>query len=117
MNKHIGTSLDSLFEELGEKEEVDLLASKKLLAETVRQGMAQADLSQSELAKRMHTSRNQVTRLLDPTDTGVTLATLAKASNALGLRLGVTLATRQHRRRSPARSNNSALRAGAGPRR
>jgi hypothetical protein len=30
MKKHIGTTLDSLFEELGEKEEVGLLTQKKL---------------------------------------------------------------------------------------
>jgi hypothetical protein len=30
MKKHIGSTLDALFEELGEKEEVDLLTQKKL---------------------------------------------------------------------------------------
>jgi len=35
----------------------------------------------------MHTSRTVVHRLLDPKDTGVTLATLWKASRALGVKL------------------------------
>ena len=30
MKKHIGTTLDSLFEELGEKEEMKVLTQKKL---------------------------------------------------------------------------------------
>ncbi len=40
MKKRIGTTLDSLFEELGEKEEVDLLTQKKLLAARIEQAMA-----------------------------------------------------------------------------
>jgi hypothetical protein len=35
----------------------------------------------------MNTSRTVVHRLLDPTDTGVTFATLMKASTALGVKL------------------------------
>jgi antitoxin HicB len=39
------------------------------------------------MAARMHTSRMVVNRLLDERDTGVTLATLARASVALGTSL------------------------------
>jgi antitoxin HicB len=42
-------------------------------------------VTQSALAARMATSRTVVHRLLDPTDTSVTLATIAKASAALGM--------------------------------
>ncbi len=44
-------------------------------------------ITQSELAQSMDTSRTVVHRLLDPRDTGVTSATVAKASKALGVRL------------------------------
>ena len=44
-------------------------------------------MTQVELAKAMRTSRTVVHRLLDPRDTSVTLATLAKASKALKVRL------------------------------
>ncbi len=87
MNKHIGSSLTSLFEELGESHEIDLLTQKKLLALKVQRAMQRRNMSQSELAKAMSTSRTVVHRLLDPADTGVTLATVAKASRALGVRL------------------------------
>ena len=87
MNKHIGASLTSLFEELGESHEIDLLTQKKLLALKVQRAMQRRNMSQSELAKAMSTSRTVVHRLLDPADTGVTLATVAKASRALGVRL------------------------------
>jgi len=88
-NKHIGSSLESLFEELGELGEVQTLASKKILAEQFRRSMELKHVSQKALADRMATSRTVINRLLDPNDTGVTLATMVKASDALGMRLEV----------------------------
>jgi antitoxin HicB len=87
MKKHIGSTLESLFEELGEKQDVDLLTQKKLLAARIAQAMAQRKITQTDLAHAMRTSRTVVHRLLDPKDTGITLATLWKASKALGVRL------------------------------
>lgn len=83
----IGSTLESLFDELDEREDVELLTQKKLLASKIEQAMARRNMTQSELAKRMRTSRTVVHRLLDPRDTSVTLATLAKASKALGVKL------------------------------
>jgi ribosome-binding protein aMBF1 (putative translation factor) len=87
MNKHIGTTLDSLFVELGEAEDVALLTQKKLLAEKVRRAMEKKGMTSAGLATAMKTSRTVVHRLLDPTDTGVTLATICKAENALKVKL------------------------------
>lgn len=87
MKKHVGSTLDSLLEELGEKEEVGLLAQKKILALKIERAMAKKKMSKKRLAEAMHTSRTVVHRLLDPKDTGVTLATLWKASRALGVKL------------------------------
>jgi DNA-binding Xre family transcriptional regulator len=85
--KYIGSTLDSLLDELGEREEVELLTQKKLLAAKIERAMARQRMTQVELAKAMRTSRTVVHRLLDPHDTSVTLATLSKASKALGVRL------------------------------
>jgi len=87
MNKHIGSSLTSLFDETGEAPDMDLLTQKKLLAFKIQRAMEKKRMNQTELAKAMETSRTVVHRLLDPADTGVTLATVAKASKALGVRL------------------------------
>ena len=87
MKKHIGSTLDSLFEELGEKEEVNLRTQKKLLAARIEQVMHHRSMTKSQLAHAMRTSRTVVHRLLDPRDTGVTLATIWKASKALGVKL------------------------------
>ena len=85
--KNIGSTLDSLFDELGEHEDVELLTQKKLLAEKIERAMAKRNMSQAELARTMRTSRTVIHRLLDPRDTSVTLATLSKASKALGVKL------------------------------
>lgn len=87
MKKHIGSTLDSLFEEMGEKEEVDLRTQKKLLAAKIEKAMALRHMTKTGLAEAMRTSRTVVHRLLDPKDTGVTLATIWKAAKALGVKL------------------------------
>ncbi len=87
MNKHVGSTLDSFFEETGELEEVELLTQKKLLSHKIQRAMERQKLTQTDLARAMSTSRTVVHRLLDPHDTGITLSTIARASKALGVRL------------------------------
>jgi antitoxin HicB len=87
MKKHIGSTLNSLFEELGETEDVELLTQKKLVSAKIERAMARRKMTQTDLAQAMHTSRTVVHRLLDPRDTSVTLATLSRASRALGVKL------------------------------
>jgi antitoxin HicB len=74
--------VDFLIEE-GIKDDVDLLTLKKVLADEIEMRMKKKHINHSELAKRMSTSRNQVYRLLDESDTGITLGTLSKAAQAL----------------------------------
>lgn len=83
----VGSTLDSLLQELGESEEVGLLAQKKILSIKIQKAMARRRMTRVGLAKAMETSRTTVQRLLDPMDTGVTLATLWRASRALGVKL------------------------------
>jgi len=83
MNKHLGSSLDDLLQEDGMQEEVTATAIKRVIAWQIAQAMKAQKVSRTEMASRMHTSRMVVTRLLDETDTGVTLATLARVSVAL----------------------------------
>jgi antitoxin HicB len=87
MKRHVGSTLESLFEELDEKEDVDTLTQKKLLAAKIERAMIRKNMTKAGLADAMATSRTVVYRLLDPSDTGVTLATLLKASKVLGVRL------------------------------
>jgi antitoxin HicB len=107
-NKHIGSSFASFLDEEGIREEVDLrarkkiladlLAKKKVLAEQMLAKMKRSSVSRTQLATRMSTSRTVINRLLDPRDTSVTFITLAKASAALDLNLLVSLEPRSHTR-------------------
>lgn len=91
MNKHIGTDFDDFLEVDGLKEEVTAAALKRVIAWQVRQAMKAKGISQTEMAHRMHTSRMVVRRLLDEDDTSVTLATLARASVAIGVPFRIEL--------------------------
>jgi len=91
MNKHVGSNFDDLLQEDGTLEEVTATAVKRVIAWQIAQAMKAQKVSKTEMASRMHTSRMVVARLLDETDTGVTLATLARASVALGTPLHVEL--------------------------
>jgi len=81
--------LETLLAETGELEEVRAMAAKKILAADIRHMMEQRGMTKAQLAKSMHTARPVVDRLLDPTNTSVTLKTLAKAAAVLGGQLRV----------------------------
>jgi antitoxin HicB len=95
MNPHKGSSLRSLFEELGEWDEVEALTQKKIVAETLRREMAKKKVTKSALAKRMATSRSQLDAILDSNDPGLTLLSLSRAAFALGLTPEIRFKTRR----------------------
>jgi antitoxin HicB len=84
MNKHIGSNFDDFLSEEGMREEVTAAAVKRVIAWQFAQAMKAQKVSKTEMAARMQTSRMVVNRLLDENDTSVTLATLTRASVALG---------------------------------
>jgi len=87
----LGSSFDAFLDEQGLYEEATLAATKRVLAEQIRQAMEQEHLSKAEMARRMHTSRSALERLIDPKNENVTLQTLDKAAKAIGRRLTVAL--------------------------
>ena len=91
-NPHIGPSLDDFLVEEGIFEEVNDAAVKRVLVWQIEQAMKEQDLSKTAMAERMHTSRAQVDRLLDPHNESVTLQTLQKAARTVGKRLRLELA-------------------------
>ena len=66
-NPHIGSTFESFLEEQGLKEEVDLLAQKRMIAWQIEQAMAEEEITKAEMAARMKTSRTQIDRLLRTT--------------------------------------------------
>jgi predicted XRE-type DNA-binding protein len=90
-NKHIGSSLDAFLEEGAMLEEITAVAVKRVLAWQIEREMEAQKLTKTALAKRMHTSRSALNRLLDESDTSLTLTTLASAASALGKTVKIEL--------------------------
>ncbi len=67
-NKHIGGDFDDFLRDEGILDEAEAVAAKRVIAFQIAQEMERAHISQSELARRMKTSRSAVERLLDPTN-------------------------------------------------
>lgn len=65
-------------------EETEAIALKRVLVWQLQQALEQSQISKTELAKRMHTSRAALNRLLDENNPAVTLSTITKATHALG---------------------------------
>lgn len=86
-NPHIGSSFDEFLAEDGQLDEATAVAVKRVIAWQIEQAMQAAGLNKSTLAKRMHTSRTVVDRILDSEDTGLTLDTMTRAATALGFRV------------------------------
>jgi antitoxin HicB len=66
-------------------------AEKRVLAWQIEQEMHRQHISKSAMADRMHTSRSQLDRLLDPESTGVSLETIHRAATVVGRELYIEL--------------------------
>jgi antitoxin HicB len=92
MNPYSGSNFDDFLAEEGILEEVSARALKRLLAMQLSEIMEAAQMSKSQLAESLHTSRSQVDRLLDPDNTAVTLASLDRLARAVGKQLRIEFA-------------------------
>jgi DNA-binding Xre family transcriptional regulator len=92
-NLHLGSSFDDFLAEEALLEESTAVAIKRVVAWQIEQEMKLQKLTKTALAAKMHTSRAALNRLLDETDTSLTLTTLTSAANALGKSLRIELAS------------------------
>ncbi|MEO8629014.1 MAG: hypothetical protein ABI612_13060, partial [Betaproteobacteria bacterium] len=89
--KHIGSSFDSFLKEEGVYEQTIAQAIKRVLAWQIEIEMKAKDISKREMAKRMHTSRSQLDRFLDPANDKVLLETVQRAAAVVGKRVSIQL--------------------------
>jgi len=83
-DKHLGSDFDDFLKDKGTLESAELAAIKMVIADQVAKEMKKKKLSQTEMAKRLGTSRAAFMRLLNPKNYSVTLLTLYRAAAALG---------------------------------
>lgn len=87
----VGSSFDDFLKSEDIYEEVTARAIKRVLVRQLGELMTREEISKTELAARMKTSRAQLDRLLDPDNDSVTLGTLARAARAVGRHLRMEL--------------------------
>ena len=94
---HSGSSFESFLEEDGIREEVEVLATKRVLAWQFTQAMRKKNKIKLAMALECHTSRSQLDRLLDPNNVSVSLDTFSRAAQVLGKRLTIRISDRRRR--------------------
>lgn len=87
----IGSSFDRFLKDEGVYNQVETVAVKRVIAWQLEEAMKARHMSKLKMARQMKTSRSQLDRLLDPSHSGVTLETLARAAQVLGRHIRVEL--------------------------
>ncbi len=87
----VGSRFDDFLKEEGIYDETQALATKRVLVWQLEQEMKKQSITKQKMAARMHTSRSQLERLLDPDNSQVQLDTLDRAARAVGRTLKVQL--------------------------
>lgn len=91
MNKYIGSRFDDFLAEEGILAEVQAEAVKRVIVWQLQDFMNEKQITKTELARKLNTSRAGLDRLLDEKNLGVTLGTLANVAQVTGKRLQVSL--------------------------
>ena len=89
--KNIGSSFDEFLEEEALLDAATAVAVKRVIAWQIAQEMKAQHLTKSSMASKMQTSRAALNRLLDATDTSLTLTTLSSAASVLGKKFRIEL--------------------------
>jgi DNA-binding transcriptional regulator LsrR (DeoR family) len=91
-SRYVGSDFEEFLRAEGRLDEATAIAVKRVLAWQLEREMKRNNVTRSELARRMKTSRAVVHRLLDKDDPAVTLATISRAAAALGKTVRLRLA-------------------------
>lgn len=90
-NKYIGSDFDDFLREEGILAEVEATALKRVIAFQIEEEMKRRNMTKTDMALKMNTSRASLNRLLDPSNPSVTLQTLERAALAIGKKLRIEL--------------------------
>jgi len=90
-SKYIGSDFDDFLNEESLLQEATAIAVKRVIAWQIEQAMEKQNINKTLMAKMMHTSRASLNRLLDETDTSLTLATQSSAAVGLGKKIQIKL--------------------------
>lgn len=86
-NPHVGSSFDDFLKEEGIFEDTRNAAIRRVLALHITETMKTKKLTKNQMAGRVRISSDQLSRLLEPDDASVTLATLQRVATVFGRKL------------------------------
>ena len=89
--QHLGSDFDDFLRKEGFIVDAEAVAAKRVIAFQIAEEMKKSNITKTQLAHRMKTSRPVVDRLLDPSNRSVTLSTLGRAASAVGKTLKIEL--------------------------
>ena len=89
-NQHWGSTLEDFLNEEGILKEAKATAATRVVAWQLAEEITKQGITRTELAKKMHTSRAQVNRILNATG-NVTIETLQKAAALVGREIRIEL--------------------------
>ncbi len=92
MNQFTGSNFDDFLEEEGILEEVSAKAHKRLLSLQLMDIMQEKNITKTNLANKLKTSRTQLDRILDPDNTSITIEVLEHVAHAAGKKLRIEFA-------------------------
>lgn len=90
--KCIGSNFDDFLEEENLLQESETVAIKRVIAYALEKKMLTDNISVNRLAKELETSRTAISRILDPTNTSITLNTIEKIAKYLGKKVILSFA-------------------------
>jgi len=92
-NKHRGSHFDDFLRDEEMLEECTASAVKAVLAMEIADAMKEHNITKRALAEKMHSSRSQLDRILDPDETGTSIEAMTRAAVAMGMRLEIRIAS------------------------
>ncbi len=86
-----GQYFEDFLKEQGEFEDTTERAVKRVLAYQLSEEMKKQGISKVEMARRLRTSRSQLSRVLDPQNDRVSIGVLVRAADIVGRKLRLEL--------------------------
>ena len=90
-NPHRGSFFDDFLREEGLYESASATAGMRVVLWQIKQEMEARGITKTEMAKRMHTSRSHLDRMLNESGENVSLDMLSRAAKAVGREIHVEL--------------------------
>ena len=90
--ENLGSNFDDFLAEEEILEECEAIAIKRVIAFEVAQEMEKRNITKTQLAELLHTSRMAVNRILDPKNTSINLKTMEKVAKILGKKFKISFA-------------------------